>query len=119
MMVSAPPRRAEVDPLDVVEVHRDSGHVAEEAARARRWPRCRCSRWRGAVEQQRVDAGLALDHVAAVARVPHEHVVAGAEEGDVVAPAAVDEVVAVAAEQHVGAVAAGDVSLPAPPSRVS
>ena len=42
----------------------------------------------GAVELQRVGAGLALDDVAAVARVPDERVVAGAEEGNVVAVAA-------------------------------
>ena len=59
-----------------------------------------------AVEQHRVGAVLALDRVAAVARIPLEDVVAGAEEGDVVALLAVDEVVAVAAEQQVGAVAA-------------
>ena len=73
----------------------------------------------GAVEQQRVEAVLALDRVAAVARVPDERVVAGAEQRRVVAAAADDDVVAVAAEQHVVAVAAGDVSLPAPPSTVS
>ena len=61
-----------------------------------------------AVEEQRVDAGLALDGVAAVARIPVECVVAGAEERDVVALVAVDEVVAVAAEQRIGAVAAED-----------
>ena len=61
-----------------------------------------------AVEEHRVDAGLALDGVAAVARVPDEGVVAGAEEGDVVAPVAVDEVVAVAADEHVVAAAAED-----------
>ena len=61
-----------------------------------------------AVEQHGVGAVLALDDVAAVARVPLEHVVAGAEEGDVVALLAVDEVVAVAAEEHVVAVAAED-----------
>ena len=48
----------------------------------------------GAVEQHRVDAGLAFDGVVVVARVPHEGVVAGAQQGDVVAVAAVDEVVA-------------------------
>ena len=62
----------------------------------------------GAVEQQRVGAGLALDGVAAVARIPLEHVVARAEQGGVVALVAVDEVVAVAAEQGVVAVAAED-----------
>ena len=34
----------DVDGLDVVEVHRDVGDVAGQPARARRWPRCRCSR---------------------------------------------------------------------------
>ena len=61
-----------------------------------------------AVEQHRVGAVLALDRVAAVARIPLERVVAGAEEGGVVALLAVDEVVAVAAEQGVVAVAAED-----------
>ena len=63
----------------------------------------------GAVEQERVEARLALDHVAAVARVPDEHVVAGAQERHVVAAAAVmtsspplpiDDVVAVAAVER-------------------
>ena len=62
----------------------------------------------GAVENQRIDAVLAFDDVAAVARVPYERVVAGAKQGCVVAPAAGDDVVAVAAEQRVVAVAAGD-----------
>ena len=61
-----------------------------------------------AVEHHRVRAVLALDDVAAVARIPLEDVVAGAEERGVVALLAVDEVVAVAAEQLVGAVAAED-----------
>ena len=55
----------------------------------------------GAVEQQRVVAVLALDHVAAVARVPDERVVAGAEQRRIVAAAAGDDVVAVAADQRV------------------
>ena len=42
---------------------------------------------------QRVDAVLAFDDVAAVARIPDERVVAGAHDGYVVAAAAVDEVV--------------------------
>ena len=57
---------------------------------------------------QRVGAGLALDGVAAVARVPDERVVAGAEQGHVVAAAAGDGVVAVAADQRVVALAADD-----------
>ena len=60
------------------------------------------------LNSMRVGAVLALDGVAAVARIPLEDVVAGAEEGDVVALLAVDEVVAVAAEQEVDAVAAED-----------
>ena len=54
----------------------------------------------GAVEVHRVVAPLALDDVAAVARVPDERVVAGAHEGDVVAAVAVDDVVAGAAEEE-------------------
>ena len=60
------------------------------------------------LNSMRVGAVLALDDVAAVARIPLEDVVAGAEEGGVVALLAVDEVVAVAAEQQVDAVAAED-----------
>src|SRR5207248_2960946 len=61
----------------------------------------------GPVEHQRVEAVLALDGVAAVARVPHERVVPGPHQGHVVAAAARDQVEAVAAEQHVGPLAAG------------
>ena len=60
------------------------------------------------IEEHGVDAGLSLDDVGAVARVPPEDVVAGAQDGDVGAAVAVDEVVSVAAEQAVVAVAAGD-----------
>ena len=67
-----------------------------------------CSADVGAVEEHRVDAGLALDGVAAVARIPDERVVAGAQERDVVAAVAVDRVVAVAAEQGLDAPAAGE-----------
>ena len=62
----------------------------------------------GTVEQHRVGAVLALDGVAAVARIPDERVVAGTQERDVVAAVAVDRVVAVAAEQRLDALAAGD-----------
>ena len=54
-----------------------------------------------AVELHRVRTVLALDDVAAVARIPLEGVVARAQEGGVGALVAVDEVVAVAAEQRV------------------
>ena len=98
----------ELDGLDIVEVHRDVAEVAEE----QRPPAVGCDVEVlvavAAVEEHGVGPGLALDHVAAVARIPLEYVVAGAEKGDVVALVAVDEVIAVAAEQHVLAVAAED-----------
>src|SRR5690349_24509256 len=58
------------------------------------------------VEQQRIVAALALDSVAAIARIPDEGVVASAELGNVVAATAVDEVVVLAALDDVIAVAA-------------
>ena len=60
----------------------------------------------GAVEGERVGAGLALHDVVAVAGRPAERVVARAQQRDVVAAAADHGVVAVAAEQEVGAGAA-------------
>ena len=60
----------------------------------------------GAVELQRVVAGLAFDDVAAVAGVPDEGVVARAHQRHVVAAAADDQVVALAADE---------VSSPSPP----
>ena len=60
----------------------------------------------GAVEQQRVGAGLTLDRVAAIARIPDECVVASAEKGNVVAAPAVDKIVARAAGDRVITVAA-------------
>ena len=98
--------RAEFDALDIVQVHRDVGDVADEQrASAVRHDVDVLGRVR-AEEQQRVGAVLALDRVVAVARIPLEHVVAGAEQRDVVAVVAEHEVVAVAAEDRVGALAA-------------
>ena len=54
-----------------------------------------------AVELERVGAGLALDYVVVVARVPDERVVARPEQRGIVAVAADDAVVALAADQHV------------------
>jgi hypothetical protein len=51
----------------------------------------------GAAEVEGVEAGLAFDHVTAVAGVPDDPVVAGAADQRVVAAAADDGVVAVAA----------------------
>jgi hypothetical protein len=53
------------------------------------------------VEVERVEAGLAVDRVIAVARIPDERVVAGAEE------------------RSVGAFTAVRVSSPAPPKSMS
>ena len=61
-----------------------------------------------AVEFERVESGVTPDGVAAVARVPDEHVVAPAERRRVVAGPAGHHVVVIAAEQGVGALTAGD-----------
>ena len=98
--------RADVRRLDAVEVHRDAGDVADQAHARAVGRDVDLLADVGAVEVQRVAAALALDGVAAVARIPLEGVVAGAQLGGVGADVAVDEVVAGAAEQRVGAVAA-------------
>jgi hypothetical protein len=122
-----------VDPFDAVEVHGDVGDVAGEAhplAVGRDVDGLGDIR---AVEQQGVEAGLTIDRVASVARVPDERVVARTQQRHVVAGAAVDEIVALAADQRVVAGAplrvrpielamspeALMVSLPAPPLTVS
>ena len=87
-MVSAPPRALNVDALDAVEVHGDVGDVAGEPHALAVGRDVDVLVDVGAVEQQRVGAVLALDDVAAVARVPEERVVAGAEQRGVVAAAA-------------------------------
>ncbi len=60
----------------------------------------------GAVEHERVVAGLTIDRVAAVTRVPDERVVTRTHGGHVVAAPAIDEVVARAADDPVVAVTA-------------
>ena len=100
--------RAILDPLDVVEVHRHVGDVAQEQRAAAIGEDVDVLARVRAEEEQLVVVGAALDHVVAVARIPLEDVVAGAEQGDVVAVVAEDEVVAVAADEHVGALAAED-----------
>src|SRR5205814_5589344 len=96
------------DALDAGEVHRDGGNVAGELHTPMVGRDVDDLADVGAVEQQRVGAGAALDGVAAVTWIPDEGVVAGAEVGRVVAAPADDDVVAVAADQRVIAVAAGD-----------
>ena len=105
-MVSAPPSALKSMRLDVVEVHRDVGDVAGEEHAAAVGRDVDVLGDVGAVEQHRVEAGLALDGVVVVARVPDEGVVAGAHQGGVVAVAAVDQVVALAADEDVVAEAA-------------
>ena len=98
----------ELNAFDAVEVHRDVGDVTGEQ-------RPRAVRRDvdvlvdvGAVEQQRIEAALALDHIAAVARVPDERVVAASQKRHVVAATADDGVVSVAGEQGIRALAADD-----------
>ena len=71
--------RAEVDRLHVVRVHRDVGDVADEEQSPTVRGHVDPLGDVGAVEPQRVAARLALDRVAAVARIPDEGVVAGAQ----------------------------------------
>ena len=68
----------------------------------------------GAVEPQRVEAGLALDRVAGIAGVPDERVIARAERCHVVSGAAYDDVSARAAGDRViaGAALIGEIDLP-------
>jgi hypothetical protein len=92
--------------LHAVQVHRDGRDIARED-RVRAVGRdVDVLANVGAVELQRVGAGAAFDDIAAIARVPSEHVVAGAQVGGVAADIAVDEVVAGAAQQNVVTVAA-------------
>ncbi len=101
-------QRIEPDGLDIVEVHRDIAEVAEEQRPPAVGRDVEVLVAAAAVEKEGVGSVLALDHVAAVARIPLEYIIAGAEQGDVVGLVAVDEVIAVAAEQNVLAVAAED-----------
>ena len=107
--------RVEEHPLDSVDVHGDVPRVAEEPQSVTVRRQVDRVRGCGAVEDHRVPAVLALDRVAAVARVPDERVVASAEGRTVAAPVSVDRVVAVAAEERFRARAAGDrvVAVPA------
>ena len=100
--------RAEIDPLGVVDVHRDVRDVAEELQTVAVRREVELLRASGAVEDHRVRAGLAFHLVAAVAGVPRERVVAGAHQRHVGASVSVDRVVLAPAEQRVAAVAAVD-----------
>ena len=80
--------RVQVDVLDAVDVHRDVADVAEEPEPAAVRRQVEVLVGVGAVEDHRVGAVLALDDVAAVARVPDEGVVARAQQGHVGCPGA-------------------------------
>ena len=98
----------EGDGLDAGGVHRDVAGVAEELEPASvggdvdLFGRC-C-----AVEDHRVVAVLALEDVAAVARIPDERVVAGTHQSRIGPAVAVDRVVPVAADRLLDARATGD-----------
>ena len=100
--------RGKLDVLDAVEVHGDVADVAEQPHPRAVGRDVDVLVRVGAVEHQRIGAGLTLDRVAAVARIPDEGVVAVAEQRDVVAAAADHGVIAVTADQRVVAGAAGD-----------
>ena len=103
-----PAAGVEIDRLDVVEVHHDGADVAGEADPPAVGRDFELLVGVGPVERQAVGAGLALDRVAAVARVPDDRVVARPGEDRVVAPVGIDRVGAVAAQDPVGRVGPGD-----------
>src|SRR5262245_49234067 len=69
----------ELDTLDAVEVHGDGGDVAGEQRMAAIGRNADGFADVGAAEVERVEPALAIDDVAAVTRVPDEHVIAVAE----------------------------------------
>ena len=82
--------RVEVDALDVVQVHHYVGDVAREEHALAVRQHVDLLADVGAVEEHRVEAGLALERVVVVARVPDEGVIARAADEEVVAVAAED-----------------------------
>jgi hypothetical protein len=98
----------ELNVLDPIEVHGDVGDVAGESRPTAVGRDVDLLVDVRAVEQQRVGSGLALDDVAAVARVPDIGVVARAKQAGVIATPTVDQVIACAADDQIIAVAAID-----------
>src|ERR1700738_720826 len=98
----------ELDVLYAVQIHGDVGNVAGEFHVPMVGRDADVLVDIRAVEQERVDAGTAIDHVVAVTRIPDEGVVAGTELRGVAAAPTSDEIVAVAADQRVVDVTAGD-----------
>src|SRR5215207_9777600 len=97
-----------VDDLDAIEIYRDAADIARQPHALTIGRDVDVLAYIGAVEHQRVGAGLALDRVAAVARIPDEAVVTGAQQRHVVATPTGNCVVTVTAEQHIVALAARD-----------
>ena len=106
--LSVPPRALTSIRSTSSSVHRDVAEVAEQSHPLPVGGDVDVLVAVAAVEQHRVGARLALDHVAAVARIPLHRVATGSQHRVIVALVAVDEVVVVAAEQDVGAVTADD-----------
>jgi hypothetical protein len=104
----------EVDLLHACGVHRDGALDAEELEPVAVRGQVDLLSAVGTVEHHRVGAVLALDCVAAVARIPDEAVVAGTEERGVVAPVAVNGVVSVAAHEGLVPFPASDGVVPVP-----
>src|SRR5204862_114513 len=91
--------RCELNPLDAGEIHGDAGDIAGKL-RVRALGRDGdVFADIGTIEHERVEAGPAIDHVAAVARVPDERVVAVTELRRVAA--AIDQVVTATADEKV------------------
>ena len=93
----------DLDLLDAVEVHGDVADITEEPDAAAVGRDVHVLTDVRAVEQQCVDTILALDNVAAVARIPDERVVVAAEKSNIIAPPTDHSVVSVAGDEGVGA----------------
>ena len=96
----------DVDVFDTVDVHGHRADVADQPQSSAVGRKIDVLTDVRAVELQRVDTSLPLDHVATVTRVPNERVVTGAHEGPVAALAADEQVVAGTAYEQVIASAA-------------
>ena len=91
----------EVDLLDIVEVHNHVGDVAGKEYPPTIGHDVDVLGDVGAVEEQPVGPGLALNRVVIVARIPHECVAAGAHERQVITVTAIYQVVALATAHRV------------------
>ena len=112
VIVSVPPRALKSTRLDARCVHGDVAGVAEELEPASVGGDVDLFGCCGAVEDHPVVAVLALDDVAAVARIPDERVVARAHQGRIGSTVAVDRVVAAGTEQQLRSRAAGQGVVP-------